>query len=136
MLYKAVLSSAVHQCESAISMHTPPSSSASLLPLPSSHPSRSSQGTELSSLCYAAASHKPPILHGSAYTSVLLSLCIQPLFPPLCPQVFSVSAYLFLPSKRAHLYQFSRFHIYALKTIVVLKEKNHCLNQLAPSRID
>ena len=43
-----------------------PPSEASLPPAPS-HPSRSSQSTELSSLCYIAASHWLSILHGDIY---------------------------------------------------------------------
>ena len=37
------------------------------LPSSLSHPSRSSQSTELISLCYAAASHQPTILHSIVY---------------------------------------------------------------------
>ena len=59
---------------------------------------------------------------------MLLSLFTPPsLSPTVSTSLLSKSAYLFLPSKWAHLYQFSRFHIYTLKTIVVLKEKNYCL---------
>ena len=52
-------------------MHThvpisPPSSAS--LPSSVSHPSRSLQSTEPISLCYAAASHQPTILHLVVYT--------------------------------------------------------------------
>ena len=53
---------------SHIHTHVPisPPSWASL-PSSLSHPSRSSQSTELISLCYAAASHQPTILHSLVY---------------------------------------------------------------------
>ena len=43
------------------------------LPSPTPHPSRSSQNSELSSLCYIAASHHISILHVSVYLSILIS---------------------------------------------------------------
>ena len=52
LLYNVVLVSAVQQSESALSIHVP-----SLLSLPPSHLSRSSQSTKLSSLCHTATSH-------------------------------------------------------------------------------
>ena len=51
------------QHESAICMHISPHSWASLSPPPISHPSRSSQSTKLSSLCYIAASRWLSILY-------------------------------------------------------------------------
>ena len=57
MLYDVVLVSAVQQSESAIYIYPHIPSLLSLPPPSLSHPSRSSQSTELISLCYAAASH-------------------------------------------------------------------------------
>ena len=56
LLYNVVLVSGVQWSESAICIIISPPSLTSL-PLPPSHPSRSSQTTELSSLCYIAGSH-------------------------------------------------------------------------------
>ena len=88
----------------------------SLPSTPSSHPSRLSQSTGLSSPCYTAASHQLSILHMIVRVrqpSSLKSSC------PLLPLIvfrssFSASASLFLPCKQVHLYHFSRFHIYVL----------------------
>ena len=55
LLYNFVLVFAA-QCESAVGISMSPPSWTSLPP-PSSHPSRSSQGTRPSSLCYVANSH-------------------------------------------------------------------------------
>ena len=65
-----MLVSAIQQHDSAISIQCP-------LPLrspshPPSHPSRSSQSTELSSLCYTAASHAVYFTHGNVYVWVSL----------------------------------------------------------------
>ena len=51
------------------------------LPHPPSHPSSSSQSTELSSLCCTAASHQPSILHTVVYMCQCYSL--NSLLPPL-----------------------------------------------------
>ena len=60
------------------------------LPPPPSHPSRSSQSTELSSLWYTAASH---YLYMAAYVATLcLSLSLLPL---LCPKVHSLWLHLY-----------------------------------------
>ena len=55
--------SAVQWSESAICIHIPHFSWAPLSPPPPSHPSRSSQSAELSSLCYATASCQLATLH-------------------------------------------------------------------------
>ena len=87
-----------------------------LLPTSPSHPSRSSQSTELSFLCHTAASHLLSLLHMVAYICQGYSLNLS--HPPLLPLVhtcpFSTSASLFLPCKQAHLYYLSSFHTYAL----------------------
>ena len=66
----------------------------SLLRLPPSlsHPSRWSQSTELTSLCYAAASHQLSVLHLVVYICTCHSLTLSQLTlpPPLCPQVHSL----------------------------------------------
>ena len=66
LLYNVALASAAQQCESALCLHISPPSGASLSP-PQSHPSRSSQSTQLSSLCYTAAFHQLAILHMDVY---------------------------------------------------------------------
>ena len=100
-------------------MHTYiPISSPSWTSLPSSlsHPSRSSQSTKLISLCYAAASHQPTILHSVVY----ICWCHSHLAPaspsPLCPQVHSLCLHLYsCPATRfISVIFFLRFHIYAL----------------------
>ena len=65
---------------------------------PTSHPSRSSQSTELSSLCCTAGSHSLSVSH----TAVYMYQCHapnapNPLLPPLSTCPFSMSASLFLP---------------------------------------
>ena len=82
--------------------------------LPPSHPSRSSWGARLGSLCYIAISHQLSILH-MVYMSMLLS-SFAPLFPSLIVSTnpFSVPASPFIPCKYVHQYHFSRFYIYAL----------------------
>ena len=63
---------------------------------PHSHPSRSSQNTELSSLCYAAASTTCLFYTWRCiYISTLVSGLFPPPFPPLCPQVHSVRLHLY-----------------------------------------
>ena len=92
-----------------------PPSCISLPPTPPSHPSRWTQSTELISLCYAAASHQPSILHLIAYMCQCYSLTSSQLpFPPVSSSPFSTSASLFLPCHQVHRYHFFRFHIYAL----------------------
>ena len=64
---------------------------------PTSHPSRSSQSTELSSLCYTAASQWPSVLH-----RVVVYICqcwslnsSHPLLSPPCLQVCSLHLRLY-----------------------------------------
>ena len=68
------------------------------LPSSLSHPSRSSQSTELISLCYAAASHQPTVLHSVVYICWCCSH-FPPALPshPMSSSPFSMSASLFLP---------------------------------------
>ena len=86
MLYNVVLVSAI-QWESAISVYIHP-----LLSLPPiltpSQPSRLSQSTSSSSLCYTASSHQLPISHMVTYLCQCYSLNLSP--PPICPQVCSL----------------------------------------------
>ena len=65
-----------------------------------SHPSRSSQSPELSSLCCAAAAHELSISHAAVYQCQRYSLFVPP-SPSLTVSTcqFSVSASLFLPCK-------------------------------------
>ena len=71
------------------------------------HSSRSSQNTELSSLCYTAVLHKPSILH----TIVYICQCYPPnvshplLSPPtVFTYLFSMSLSLFLPANKTYIY--------------------------------
>ena len=60
--------------------------------LPPSHPSRSSQGTRLGSLCYIATSLNLAILHMVVciYVNATFSICPTFSLPRLCPQVCSL----------------------------------------------
>ena len=66
-----------------------------------SHPSRPSQSTELSSLCYRAASHRLAILHRVVYLCQCYPLNSSPSSPslPVSTSPFSTSVPLFLPCK-------------------------------------
>jgi len=65
---------------------------------PTSHPSRSSQSTELSSLCCTAGSHSLSVSHTAVYMYQCHSPnAPNPLLPPLSTCPFSMSASLFLP---------------------------------------
>ena len=68
------------------------------LPSSLSHPSRSSQSTKPMSLCYAAASHQPTILHSLVYIRRCYSH-FAPAWPsyPMSSSPFSMSTSLFLP---------------------------------------
>ena len=66
-----------------------------LPPTAPSHPSRSSGSTEMSSLCYAAASHLLLILYNTVYVSV--TLLVYPILsssPSLCPRVCPLHLHL------------------------------------------
>ena len=108
-------------------MHThvpicPPSWASLLSSL--SHPSRSSQSTEPISLCYAAASHQPTILHSVMY----ICWCYSHFTPasssnPMSSCPFSMLTCLFLPCNKlgqewtrfiSTIFFFFRFHIYVL----------------------
>ena len=65
MLYSVGLASAVQRLESAVSIDISPHLEA---PPHRALPSRSSQSSELSSLCYTAPSHELSILHVVVYT--------------------------------------------------------------------
>ena len=101
-------------------MHTyVPISPASWASLPSSlsHPSRSSQSTELISLCYAAASHQLTILHPVVYICRCYSH-FAPALPshPMSSSPFSMSTLYSCPATRfiSTFFFFFRFYIYAL----------------------
>ena len=85
MLYSVVLVFALQQCESAIGIHAP--FLLNLLPTPTPlRPSRLSQSTRLSSLCYAAASHYLFVLRVVMYMFWCYSLNLfYPLLPRLGP---------------------------------------------------
>ena len=68
-------------------------------PRPPPHLSRSSQSTELNSLCYTAASHWPSVLHVVVYY-VSANLPIHPTLPfPCCLHKSVLSVSPFLPRK-------------------------------------
>ena len=68
------------------------------LPSSLSHPSRSWQSSELFSLCYAAASHQPTILHSAVSICWCYSHFTQALLShPMSSSPFSMSTSLFLP---------------------------------------
>ena len=73
MLYNIVLVSAIHQHESATGIHMSPPSRTSLLPLTSSHLSRLSQSTGLSSLHHTANY----FTYSNVYVSMLLILRVS-----------------------------------------------------------
>ena len=95
MLYNIVLVSAIHQCESAIGMAPP--SSTSLRPPTSSHPSRLSQGTRSELLpSYSTFPLALYFAYDNVSVSMLRSLFIL-LLPLLCPQVCSLCLCLHKP---------------------------------------
>ena len=60
-------------------------------PCSQSYPSRSSQSTKLSSLCYIVAFHQKSVLHMVLYVCHCYSINLfHPLLHPLCPQVLSL----------------------------------------------
>ena len=70
--------------------------------------------TELSSLFYSSFPLTICFTHGTVYVSLFFpNLPICPTFLPPCVCMFT-SESLFLPWKQAHLYHFSRLHIYVL----------------------
>ena len=112
----------------------------SLLNLPPlshlSHPSRLSQSTRLSSLCNTANSYWLSVLHMVMFTLPSHSLnSSHPLLPPLCPQVYSLSASSLLPCKYVHQHHLSRFHIYVLiyNICLSLSDLLHSLQQALAS---
>ena len=112
-LLRVFSSTTVQKNQSTISIHISPSSWTSL-PLPLSHPSRSSQNTKVPVL-YSRFLTAIYFTHGSVYLSIPISQFV-PLShsPAVSTDPLSMSAFLFLPWKQVHLYHFSRFHIYAL----------------------
>ena len=85
------------------------------LPSSLSHSSRSLQSTKPISLCYAAASHQPTILHSVVYICWCYSSTQLPL-PTPCPQVHSLCLPLYsCPAARfistIFFFFFFRFHI-------------------------
>ena len=88
-----------------------------IYPLPSGFPSHLGHHRALSSFpCYIAGSHQISIPYTVVYTCQSQSPnSSHPTFPALVSiRLFSMSVSLFLLCKQAHLYHFSRFHIYAL----------------------
>ena len=93
--------------------------------------SRSSQSTELSSLCYTAASHQ--YLFHMWWCSPSLSHLPLPLLPT---HLFPMSVSLFLPCKQFHLYHISRLCMYVLISNICfsLSDLLHSVKQsLGPS---
>ena len=74
--------------------------------------SRSSQSTELSSLCYAATSHQLSVLQAAVHICQSQSPNLSHLpASSKSTHPFPISASLFLPCKYVHLYCIFRFHI-------------------------
>ena len=68
----------------------------SLPALPSSHPSRWSQSTQLGSQCYTVTSHQLSILNMVVYICRWYFLCsFHSFFPPQCPQVHVLYLHLY-----------------------------------------
>ena len=93
-----MLVSSIQQHGLAISTHIPPPFWASIPPPHPTHPPRSSQSTELSSLCYIVTSHQLSILHMLVYMSVLLCQFILKHSPTTCKA--HLSPYLFCRRRR------------------------------------
>ena len=80
------------------------------LPSSLSHPSRSLQSTKPISLCYAAASHQPTILHSVVYICWGYSHFAPTLLShPTSSNPFCLSTSLFLPCNWIHQYLFFFF---------------------------
>ena len=88
--------------------------------MPPSSPSRSSQSTELSSLCYLSRSPLAIYFtHGSIFLSNLVSQFIQHSLLPVSTCPFSTSVSLFLLWNWVHLYHFAvqlLSHVYLFVT--------------------
>ena len=111
MLYQFLLYNEVKQLYVYIYIYTP-----FLLDLPptspSSHSSRSSQCTELSSLCLKQGATCLFYTWQCIYVSATRSVCLPLPSPTPRLNVHSLHLCIFLPCRQAHLYYFSRFHIY------------------------
>ena len=92
-----MLASAVQQSESAMCIHISPPSWA--YPLPPSHPSRSPQSIELSSLCFTAVFHQLVYTWQCIYVNDTLNSSHSPLLP-VSTSIFSTSVSLFLLCKQ------------------------------------
>ena len=119
LFYDVVLTSAVHQLESAIGVHVSPPSLNSLPPPTPSYPS----GLSEPQFAFPESLNKFPLViyftHCVVHASMLLCPFISPSLPPLTPllgsiSLFSMSTSPLLPCKKVHQYRLSRFHIYAL----------------------
>ena len=118
MLYNVVLESAVQLSESAICIHMSPPT-----PIPS-HPSRSSQSTKLSSLCYTAAFRSLSILHMvvDICQSFSLNLSLHTPPPSLCVHMLVLYVCVSIPAQKTSLlYHLSRFYTYLWNLIWSLK---------------
>ena len=90
-------------------------------PIPStpSHPSKLSQSSGLSFLCYTTSSHLLSVLHMVIYVPMLLSQFIPPSpSPAVSTNLFSTSASLPLSCKSVHQYHFSRLHSYHVAVLI------------------
>ena len=115
-----MLISAVQQSESAICMHICPPSWAPSHHLSPSHPSTSSQDTELSALCYTAAFRSLSILHMVVYIcqSYSLNLSLHTPPPSLCVHMLVLYVCVSIPAlKTSLLYHLSRFYTYVWNLI-------------------
>ena len=74
-----------------------------------SNPSRSSQSTKLSFLCYTAGFYQLFYILPCIYVNPKLPVHPTLPFPSVASGPFSMSLCLFLPCRQAHQYHFSRF---------------------------
>ena len=129
MLYQFLLYNSMNQMH--VYVNLPPTQ-------PASHISRSSQSTELSSLCYIAASHQLlqiSILHMVVYVCQFYSLDqSRPLLPPLCLQVSHICHYFFTglffhihPLHSVVCRKHIDYHFHAICTRCLGKQKENCM---------
>ena len=116
MLYSIVLGSAIHQHESAISIHMSPPSRTSLPLSTLSHPLGCHRVPDLSSLHHRANFHWLFVLNMVMYKFPCYCLNLSNhLLPTLCPQVCSPCVHLHCcPANRFISIIFLDVHIYAL----------------------
>ena len=109
LFYSLVLVSTVQQSQWAARI---PASPLFWIPFPF----RSIHSLKYTSQCYTVGAHQLSVLYIAVCKcqSQFSNSSYPPFLPPVSTRLFSASVSLFLLCKYAHLYHFSRFHIYAL----------------------